>query len=215
MDIEETWREIEQHRRTIADLLEGLTPQQCESPSLCTGWRVRDVAAHLTLISLPPAPGSLLADLVRARGSMHMLNTLTTKRRAQRPPEQLVIDLKTHAASRKLPVVTDRRNVLFDLLVHGQDIAVPLGIDLPIPPAAAAEGATRVWAMGWPFWARRRLRGLHLSATDVDWSVGSGAEVRGPIRALLLLLTGRTAAAAPLLSGPGLARLPHARSNAG
>ena len=210
MDVEEAWRVVEQHRRAVADLLEGITPQQWESPSLCAGWRVRDVAAHLTLLSLPPSPGSLLADLIRARGSMHVLNTLAAKRRAARPPEQLLTDLRSYAGSRKLPVVTDRRNVLFDVLVHGQDIAVPLGFDLPVPPAAAAEGATRVWTMGWPFWARRRLRGLHLSATDVDWSMGSGAEVRGSIRAMLLLLTGRTAAAAPLLSGPGLARLPHA-----
>ncbi len=210
MDVEETWQVVEQQRRAVADLLDGLTPEQWEAPSLCAGWRVRDVAAHLTLISLPPSAGSMLADLVRARGSMHLANTLASKRRAERPTEQLVADLRTYAGSRKLPVVTDRRNVLFDLLVHGQDIAVPLGVDLPVPPAAAAEGATRVWTMGWPFWARRRLRGLHLSATDVDWSMGSGAEVRGPIRALLLLLTGRTAAAAPLLSGPGLARLPHA-----
>jgi hypothetical protein len=61
--------------------------------------------------------------------------------------------------------------------------------------------------LGWPFWARRRLHGLRLTATDVDWSVGSGAEVSGPIRGLLLLLTGRTSTAAPLLSGEGLAQL--------
>jgi hypothetical protein len=62
--------------------------------------------------------------------------------------------------------------------------------------------------MGWPFHARRRLRGLRLVATDCDWSAGDGAEVRGPIGALLLLLTGRYGAAAPQLDGPGAARLP-------
>ena len=61
--------------------------------------------------------------------------------------------------------------------------------------------------MGWPFWARRRLRGLRLTATDTDWSAGQGAELRGPIQAVLLLLTGRTAAALPQLDGSGVARL--------
>jgi hypothetical protein len=61
--------------------------------------------------------------------------------------------------------------------------------------------------MGWPFWARRRLGGLRLTATDVDWTVGSGADVNGPISAVLLLLTGRAAIAAPLLSGDGTAHL--------
>ena len=76
-----------------------------------------------------------------------------------------------------------------------------------MPLAAAREGADRVWRMGWPFSARRRLRGLRLSATDVEWAVGDGVEVRGPIQALLLLLTGRTAAALPQLTGSGVQRL--------
>jgi len=90
--------------------------------------------------------------------------------------------------------------------VHGQDIAIPLGLDLPMPADAAGAGATRVWTMGWPFWAKRRLRGLQLTATDLDWTVGSGADLHGPIRAILLLLTGRTTTA-PLLSGPGTSLL--------
>jgi uncharacterized protein (TIGR03083 family) len=207
MDENRSWQVIEQQRLAIAGLLAGLTPEQWEVPSLCAGWRVRDVAAHLTLVSLPPSPGSLLADLARARGSLHRMNTLASRRRAARPPDRLVADLRDSAGSRKLPVVSNRRNVLFDVLAHGQDIAIPLGLDLPVPVDAAADGATRVWEMGWPFWARRRLRGLRLTATDVDWSVGSGAEVRGPIRAQLLLVTGRTAAAAPMLTGDGLPRL--------
>jgi uncharacterized protein (TIGR03083 family) len=207
MDSEQTWQVIEQQRLAIADLLGGLTANQWESPSLCAGWRIRDVAAHLTTVSQPPSPASLLVDLIRARGSFHRLNTLATKRRARRPPDQLVANLRADAASRKVPVVSNQRNVLFDLLVHGQDIAIPLEIDLRVPPEAGAAGASRVWSMGWPFWAKRRLRGMRLTATDVDWSVGSGAEISGPIRGLLLLLTGRTCAAAPLLSGAGVAQL--------
>jgi hypothetical protein len=37
-----------------------------------------------------------------------------------------------------------------------------------------------LWTMAWPFWARRRLRGLRLVATDADWSAGAGKELRGP-----------------------------------
>ena len=58
--------------------------------------------------------------------------------------------------------------------------------------------------MGWPFWARRRLRGVRFLATDTDWSAGAGVELQGPIRMLLLLLTGRTMTALPHLSGPGV-----------
>ena len=100
--------------------------------------------------------------------------------------------------------MTNYRNIGFDVLVHGQDIAIPLGRDHPMPAEAARAGADRVWTMGWPFWARRRLRGVRLLATDTDWSAGVGVELRGPIKMLLLLLTGRTTAALPHLSGPGV-----------
>ena len=204
MDREESWRVITEQRLGLARLLEGLSDDEWEQPSLCAGWRVRDVAAHVSLIALPPSPGTLLVDLLRARGSFHRLNTMASRRRAERAPNQLIADLRQHAGSRKIPVVSDQRNVLFDLLVHVQDIAIPLGVDLPMPLVPAAAGATRVWSMGWPFWARRQLRGLRLRATDTDWSAGAGAELRGPIGMLLLLLTGRTMTALPHLSGPGV-----------
>jgi hypothetical protein len=60
--------------------------------------------------------------------------------------------------------------------------------------------------MGWPFWARRHLRGLHLIATDTDWQAGAGLEVRGTIADLLMLLTGRTATI-DRLHGPGIPAL--------
>jgi len=207
MDEKRTWHMVEQQRLAIADLVDELTPQQWESPSLCPGWRIRDVVAHVTLVALPPSPGSLLADMVRSHGNFHRLNTAAAKRRAHLPPRQLVADLRAHASSRKVPVVSSYRNVLFDVAVHGQDIAIPLGLNLAIPPTAAAEAATRVWTMGWPFWAKRRLHGLRLTATDADWSAGSGSEVHGPIRALLLLLTGRTTTATAMLTGDGVAEL--------
>lgn len=148
----------------------------------------------------------MLAGAVRARGSFHRLNHDVAVRHASRSTDQLVDELVTQADSRRLPIVTNYRNVLFDILVHGQDIARPLGVDRPMPIDAAVAGASRVWTMGWPFWARRRLRGFRLVATDADWSAGEGAEVSGPISALLLLLTGRTIALRDL-AGQGRSRL--------
>lgn len=193
MDIDDSWDVIASERRTLADLLDGLTAAEWERPSLCAGWRVRDVAAHLSMVSLPPAPTRMLREGVRARGNFHRLNHDVAVRAAGRPTADIAADLRRHAASRRVPVVTNYRNVLFDVLVHGQDIAIPLGIDRPMPAPAAAAGAERVWTMGWPFWAKRRLRGIRLVAEDVDWSAGSGDEARGPVADLLLVLTGRPA----------------------
>ncbi len=205
LDSERSWRVIEQERRDLADLLASLTDEEWERPSLCEGWRIRDVAVHVALVPNPPSVWRMLTEGLRAKGNFHRLNHDLSVRYANADVDP-VAELREHAASRRMPVVTNYRNILFDILVHVQDIAIPLGRTHEMPRDAAAAGATRVWRMGWPFWAKRRLKGLTLVATDVEWSVGDGAEVRGPIAAILLLLTGRPAAL-PSLSGAGMAEL--------
>jgi uncharacterized protein (TIGR03083 family) len=206
MDEEQSWHVIERERLALVALLDDLTPAQWDSASLCSGWRVRDVAAHLSLVSEPPPLRSFVTNGARARGNFHRLNTIMTKAQAEQPTAAIVDSLRLAAGSRKVPVVTNYRNVMFDLLVHIQDVAIPLGREFPMPVAAAEDGASRVWSMGWPFWARRHLRGLHLIATDTDWQAGAGLEVRGTIADLLMLLTGRTATI-DRLHGPGIPAL--------
>jgi uncharacterized protein (TIGR03083 family) len=204
MDREQSWQVITEQRLGLASMLERLSETEWEQPSLCVGWRVRDVAAHVAMAPQVPGLGSMLADGIRARGSFHRLNHDVAVRHAARPTRDIVAELRTYADSRRLPVVTNYRNILFDVLVHTQDIAIPLGWARPMPDDAARAAAHRVWTMGWPFWARRRLRGLRMIATDTDWSAGAGAEIRGPIAMLLLLLTGRSATALPHLTGLGV-----------
>jgi uncharacterized protein (TIGR03083 family) len=202
MDEETSWTVIAEQRLALADLLDGLTADEWEHPSLCAGWRVRDVAAHVAMAPQPPPLAVMLGTTIRARGNFDRINHDLAVRHAPGPPAEVVAQLRRHAASRRLPVVTNYRNIVVDVLVHGQDVAIPLGRDLPMPIAAARAAADRVWTMGWPFHARRRLRGMRLTATDTDWSAGAGDDVTGPIAALLLLLTGRTASAWPHLTGP-------------
>jgi uncharacterized protein (TIGR03083 family) len=208
MNREQSWQVIAEQRLSLADLLAGLTGPEWDTPSLSAGWRVRDVAAHVAMAPQVPSVASMIRDGIRARGSFHRLNHDIAVRHADsRPVTEIVAELRRFAHSRRLPAVTTYRNILFDVLVHGQDIAIPLGRPRPMPVDAARAGATRVWSMGWPFHARRTLRGLRLVATDTEWSAGAGAAVHGPIDALLLLLTGRTAAALPRLDGPGARQL--------
>ena len=126
------------------------------------------------------------------------------------PTQHLIGEIRSMVGSRRLAPAVTHLEPLIDVLVHGQDIAVPLGRPYRMPVGAAATAATRVWAYRWPlstaFAARTRLRGLELFATDTEWSVGDGARVEGPVGALLLLLTGRTVALQQL-SGPGVRAL--------
>ena len=195
--------------RSLADLLDDLDEAEWDVPSLCAGWRVREVAAHLALAHTGAA--AALTGMVRARGSFDRMVRDTALRHAATPPAQLVGEIRAMVGSRRTAPGVTHLEPLLDVLVHGQDIAVPLGRTRPMPRDAAAAAATRVWTTPWPlstaFSCRRRLRDLELVATDADWSVGAGRRVEGPIAALLLLLTGRTTAALPHLAGPGVDRL--------
>jgi len=136
-----------------------------------------------------------------------MIHT-TAVERAQLPVDRIVADLRGIAGSRRLAPGTSIHEPLLDILVHGQDIAIPLGIERKMPRDAARSSAERVWRKSFPFRARRRLSGLRLTATDIAWDRGDGQLVEGPMWALLLALTGRPAAL-PHLTGAGADLLRH------
>ena len=194
---------VESQRHAIADIMEALDPTRWARPSLCAEWRVRDVVAHLVLGSQRLRAPVILEGAVRARGNFHRMNRDMAVAYASRPTQMLVAELRQGAASREVPAVTNYRNILFDVLVHGQDITVPLGVELAVPSSAGMAAADTVWNMRWPMWTQKKFRGLRFVATDAPWTAGSGLEVRGPIAELLLTLAGR-AAALDQLDGDGV-----------
>lgn len=201
MDEAEVWKVIERERAELADLFESLTARQWTYPTLCEGWTMREMAAHLSIGSRI-GMGSVLVAFVRARGDFDRVVDATARRDAARPPTELIADLRAAASSRCLAPGQSLTNALLDVLVHGQDVRVPLGIEWPMPRPAAVLAADDTWHRAFPFQARRRLRGYRFVATDITWSAGEGAEVHGPISALLMLLTGRHAVL-DKLTGPG------------
>ena len=205
MEKEATWQVIRRERSALGDMLESLTPKEWELPSLCEGWSVRDVAAHVIAW-----PDSTLREVAiaafRARGNYNRMIHDEAQRRSARPTAEIVADFRRLAGSRNRPPVVTYREGLLDILVHTQDIAIPLDRRHDMPIEAARDSADRYWRVGFPFYARKKLAGYRLEAIDTDWSVGEGAAIRGPISALLLLVTGRPAALARL-GGEGLPRL--------
>ena len=204
---EEYWSAVRTVRLRVADMLDTLSPTEWDAASLCEGWRVRDVAGHLALVSTITT-GQMIAAAPRARFNPNRINTLLAVRAGSVPTSEIVQKLRDHAGDRTTAKALDTRNSLFDAIVHSQDIAIPLGRTFPIPVDFTRQGLDRVWAMGWPFNAPRRLAGRRLTATDTDWSVGSGPEISGSALSLLLLLTGRITTARSELVGAGLEGLP-------
>ncbi|CAN7251018.1 maleylpyruvate isomerase family mycothiol-dependent enzyme [Knoellia sp. LjRoot47] len=209
------WTAIDDQRRRTADLLEGLSGEQWDQPSLCEGWTVRHVAAHLTLQrqGLGAALGLVGRNprLLRSVSLNRMIHDSALLTAEQLTTDEIVSKIREGVGSRRHNVGVTPLETLTDILVHSQDIARPLGIELSMDPAAATVGATRRWETRrtWMSSVFEQLPfdGVRLTATDVDWTRGEGAEVRAPVAEILLLLTGRLAAArnvtgegAPLLS---------------
>ena len=203
---EEYWSAVTAVRLQIADLLDTLSAPEWDAQSLCTAWRVRDVAGHVALVPTITT-WQLLRVAPRAGFNMHRMNTLVAQRAGSAPTDSIVAALRQHAADQTTARVLNVADSLFDVVVHSQDIARPLGRTLAVPADYTRAGLERVWTMGWPFNAKRKLAGLRLTATDTDWAVGTGPEITGSAMALLLLLTGRTATVTDELHGTGVMRL--------
>ncbi|WP_280849227.1 maleylpyruvate isomerase family mycothiol-dependent enzyme [Streptomyces sp. SAI-041] len=193
LDTDELWRLVDRERASLVDLLEGLGAPEWETRTRCGDWRVRDVAAHLT-VAARFSGGQVVREMVRARGNWNRMIHDSAVREAGLPTAEIVANLRSVIGSRRLAPTTSPHEPLLDLLVHGQDIALALGRERPVPPAAARDAAERVWTMRFPPrpWPLPKAR---LVATDIEWTRGVGEEIRGPIASLLLLLTGRPEAA--------------------
>jgi len=190
VDDTQTWRYIDEQRADLADFLDTLTPEQWETPSLCAGWTVRQVAAHITHSTTDW--WRLTFGLLRSGMRFNAL-TLRMGREDGRTPEEITAALRAMVGGRRRPPGTAVADPLMDVLVHGQAIAVPLGLARAMPVPAAVVAGERVWKMGFPFHARKRFPNTTFTATDADFSVGSGDEVRGSIQDILMTLSGRTA----------------------
>jgi uncharacterized protein (TIGR03083 family) len=202
MTAEAVWRATADERSSLADLLADLSESDWDRQSLCAEWRIRDVVAHTTQCTQAHL-GWILVNLIRARGNVDRALRDAAIRHADRVgTRQLLDELRASVPSRFTPIATVPADRLLDVLVHGQDIAIPLGIDREMPSEAARLALDRVWATAARFGIEERLGGYRLAATDIEWARGDGPLVQGTAGALLLLATGR-AAATTQLSGAG------------
>jgi uncharacterized protein (TIGR03083 family) len=204
MDSDTIWRHVDQERAWLADLLETLPDASWATPSLCDGWTVRDVGAHLAFahakvrdVVWPALRTGLRYNAMIAYAAVHSPLTHT----------QIVATLRGFVGSRaKAPLVTEVEPLL-DILVHTQDICVPLGIEHLMPVDAAVVAADRVLRLRGPMRLWSPPAGVRLVATDAQWSYGAGPPAAAPIQEHLLRLTGRaTSAGQAPHPGPAPAR---------
>ena len=194
----------EEERADLLATLRRLTPDQWEGPSLCDGWRVRDVAAHVVSYDELSAAGLMRAFL---RGGLRpsRVNDVALAPYRGLDPDGIIALVARTQRPRGLTAAMRGGIALTDTTIHHQDIRRALELPRSIPEHRLVPVLSIALAAP-TLPAKRNVRRLRLVATDIDWSSGHGREVTGPAEALLMAAAGRQQALDEL-DGDGLPTL--------
>jgi uncharacterized protein (TIGR03083 family) len=199
-DDAKTWKQIHTGRAGIADTIEGLTPEQWATPSLCAGWNVGAMAAHL-LSSAEQTPGHFMGGMVTNGFSFNRMMQRDIDARAELTAPQIADRLRSRTTTTNKPPAPTLA-MLGEVVVHSEDLRRPLGMSAPVDADAANACLDMYTKASFPVGGKKRIAGLRLVSNDTGWSYGAGPEVNGPAMSLLLAMTGRSAGMAGL-SGDG------------
>jgi uncharacterized protein (TIGR03083 family) len=202
--VSDLWTTISAERGSLASDLADLTPTQWDTPSLCAGWTVRDIVAHLSATaSLNPA--TFFLGMTKAGFNFNKFANDQIAKHRRADPAATLAEFRGLQNSTSAPP-GPKTSWLGEVVVHGADVRRPLGI-----PHTYALGSVRqvidfYKGSNMLIGSKNRVAGLALHATDDDWQHGNGEAVEGPLLSLLLAMTGRAAACDDLI-GPGVPTL--------
>jgi uncharacterized protein (TIGR03083 family) len=201
----DVWPMVHAERAALIDDLAHLDDERWGQPSLCEGWTVHDVAAHLVDTARTTRLG-FVVGLVRERFDFDRQNARGVERERGASPQETLQRLRQVASRRSTPPAPlDSR--LVEEVVHGEDIRRPLGLTRSYPPEAVARSLRLQARTPASFGGAKELTArVRLTAVDADLSIGDGPEARGPALSLLLAVSGRRVALEEL-DGPGIAAL--------
>lgn len=201
----DVWSMVHTERAALVADLSGLDDQQWELLSLCDGWTVHDVVAHLVDTARTTRLG-FVVGLAQARFDFHRQNARGVARARGASPQETLASLARVVGRRSTPPAPlDSR--LVEEVLHGEDIRRPLGLTHRYAQEAvirslALQARTPVSFGG----AKERVARIRLVAADADASIGDGPEVTGTALSLLLGISGRRTALGDL-AGPGVPTL--------
>ena len=177
--------------RALADLLEAGPAERWDAPSMCVGWRVREVVAHVTMPANYDEAG-FMAELQADGFDFGRLSNRIAERDAQRPAGELVAALRSEVLHRWEPPGGGAHGALNHAVIHGLDITVPLGERRCAPEDAIRTILDDLTRDGGHAHFGVDVSGRSLTATDLDWSFGEGEPLRGTADDLVLYLAGRS-----------------------
>lgn len=192
---------IAAHRRRLAEVLSELPDDAWDADTLCDGWRVREVVAHMTM-PFRYSGARFAVEMLRSGGRFHHMADRCARRDAAVPASELVSSLWDNASYVWKPPGGGLKAGLIHDVVHGLDFTVPLGISSSVPAevlGVVLDGITEPSSLKH---FRVDLSGIAVQAEDIGWSSGSGTRVTGRAVDLVVALSGRHLPPGRLRGGP-------------
>ena len=199
-----TWQLIHGERAATAETLATLTPEQWATPSLCAGWTVQIAAGHIVM-SGEQTPGLFMKGMVAHGFRFNTMMDRQARAAGAASTTEIVDRIRARTTTTNKPP-GPARTMLGEVLVHSEDIRRPLGLPHAPDPDALVACLDMYKAAKFPVGAKKRIAGLHLVASDLDWAYGAGPEVSGPALSILMTVVGRAAGLGDL-GGEGLSTL--------
>lgn len=186
------WPLIHAERAALADALDDLPADAWKAGTLCEAWTVHDVVAHLTAAaSTSTLPW--LTNMAASRFDTDRHNHRLMLRHRSADPARTLAAFRAAQTLSAAPFGA-QEGALGEVVVHGQDIALPLGLPV-LPSREAVETVADFFARkDFAVNSRTMAHGLRLEATDGDFRAGDGPVVRGRTLALVLAMAGRVSA---------------------
>jgi uncharacterized protein (TIGR03083 family) len=206
------WSLIHAERAALAADLAELTEQRWATQSLCDRFTVREVLAHLTAgASLNPL--RWMAGVIRCRFDFDRQVAMRLAEQMGATPAETLAGFSAVIPSTTKPPLPSVA-MLGETIVHGEDIRRPLGIKRAYPVTTLTAVADYYHGSDLPVLARKRVRGLQLTATDGTFTAGVGPRVSGTTLALVMAMAGRVLYCDEL-DGDGVAVLRERQATAG
>ena len=153
-------------------------PEQWDAPTLCEGWRMREVVAHI-MMAFRYSTWQVLGGMIKARGSFNRMADRAARSDAESmSPSELTAVLKENVDHSWKPPGGGYEGALSHDLIHGLDITVALGLDRSVPEDRLRIVLANVQTATGEV-LRRRPPGHRLQADDLNWTYGSGRPFTG------------------------------------
>lgn len=175
---------------SLADLLAAASDAQWDTPSLCERWRVREVVAHMTMAARY-SEAEFMAELRRCGFDFTKLSDEVASRDAGLPADELVASLRSEVMQHWSPPNGGYHGALNHVVIHGLDVTVPLSAQRRCPDETIRVVLDDLAGGGGHAYFGMEIEGHELQASDLDWSYGSGAVLRGEAADLALAMCGR------------------------